>query len=267
MSVYRNDVIGLFQNAVRSILEQEAEGIDARIYLGIDGDIPSEIEEYVNQEPSRFYKIVRNKQNQGLAAILNKLIDSLEDEEFVFRMDADDSSRQGRIKKQVEFLRNNPEIGLVGSAILEVNTDGSVKGTRNYPISDTEIRKYMWIGSPYAHPSVAFRRSLFNGDVRYPTNYLYNEDVALWFKLAKANIKGANLAEPLYSLTITDSFYKRRQFLKAKNEFRAYMGGLWDLNGISWRYIFPVLRFLSRLMPEKAVKKLYTSNLRFKLMN
>ncbi len=53
----------------------------------------------INDNKDIFYKIIKNKYNMGLAKTLNKLIEVLEDEEYIFRIDADDICRSDRVQK------------------------------------------------------------------------------------------------------------------------------------------------------------------------
>ncbi len=60
-------------------------------------------EHFVRRNPRHgIHKTVRNESKLGLARSLNRLLDSLEDEDFVFRMDSDDYSHTDRISRQVE---------------------------------------------------------------------------------------------------------------------------------------------------------------------
>lgn len=267
MCVYCNDSPQRFVAAVQSMVKQDYDGVAPHIYLGVDGEIPKEIESYIQKNYDLFYKVVKNDNNLGLAKTLNKLIDLLEDESYIFRMDADDISNQNRVKKQVSFFKENRDVSMVGSAVYEVNEKNNDKILRTYPKNDAQIREYIWKASPFAHPTVAFKKDVFDIGLRYPCDVPYNEDIGFWFNAIQRGLKGANIAEPLYRLTVSPSFYKRRSYQKSKVELLVYCKGLWRLYGISWKYIFPFLRFVSRLFPGRVVEKLYSSKLRSKLLN
>jgi hypothetical protein len=38
--------------------------------------------------------------------------------------------------------------------------------------------------------------------------------------------------------------------------------GIWRLEGVTWRYVFPLARLLLRLSPERVSRWLYASRLR-----
>ena len=77
MTVYRNDKLEYFKEAVESIEKQDYGFENINIYLGIDGKIPNDIEMYINENSNAFYKIIRNSKNMGLAYTLNRLIENL----------------------------------------------------------------------------------------------------------------------------------------------------------------------------------------------
>ena len=86
-------------------------------------------------------------------------------------MDSDDEMHPDRIKEQVEFLNANSSVGLISSKVLykaENSEDFSGKGYSLYVdwinqiLSHNEIKLHRFEESPFAHPSVAFRRTLIH---------------------------------------------------------------------------------------------------------
>ena len=55
---------------------------------------------------------------------------------------------------------------------------------------------------------------------------------------------------------------QRRSRMKAKTEFYAYMRGIKDLYGFSWRYIYPITRYVFRLLPPSVIEVIYGSKIR-----
>lgn len=260
LPVYAGDKPEWFAEALKSVEMQEYPSSKIHIYIGIDGKIPHSIEEIISEKEKSIYKIVKNENNLGLCAILNKLIDHLSDEKYVFRMDADDVCEKNRFSKQVEYMERNPDIDVLGSAIVEVDEKGNELFVRIYPEDNESIRKYICKGSPLAHSTVCFRRNIFYNGIRYPGKLL-NEDIALWFLLLEKGYKISNLRETLVKFRRTESLYSRRRS-SSLTELKVYLQGIWKLHGISFRYIFPILRFLFRLMPHNVIRKLYNSSIR-----
>jgi cellulose synthase/poly-beta-1,6-N-acetylglucosamine synthase-like glycosyltransferase len=266
MSVYQNDNPAFFEEAINSIVSQSYGIENIRIYLAIDGEVPQEIKDIMEKHKKFFYKVEQIMPNKGLANALNVLIASLEDEEYIFRMDSDDIARENRIQKQVEFMQKNSEIGICGMAIEEFLKNGD-KNIRKYPATNEKILANIHKISPFAHPSVCFRKSALQKLEKYPTGYHLCEDIALWFEAAKKEIKMANLSEIGLNFRIQSNFYKRRSLSKALSEFMVYWNGTIELFGINLKLLFPTARLIFRLMPKFVIKLAYNSRLRKKLLN
>jgi glycosyltransferase involved in cell wall biosynthesis len=106
MSVYGRDDPQLFERALASIEQQDYQDATVRIYLCIDGPVSGGITSVIVRHT--IYKTLQNESRLGLARSLNRLLDALEDEEFVFRMDSDDDSHVHRISRQVAELKRRP---------------------------------------------------------------------------------------------------------------------------------------------------------------
>ncbi len=195
ITVYKNDKLEYFKEAIESIINQDYGFEDINIYLGIDGQLSNELEAYIKNGKNLFYKIVRNEENNGLAYTLNKLIDNLENEEYIFRMDSDDICKLDRVSKQINFMEKNKSIEILGGAIEEKNENGKIRMIRTYPKSNQEAKNYIYKASIFAHPTVCFRKSFFDKGFRYNIKYRFSQDLELWYKALRYNIKISNLDE------------------------------------------------------------------------
>jgi len=105
--------------------------------------------------------------------------------EYIARMDADDEMLPGRLRKQVEFLDANPQIVLVSGQVVYRGDWMTACGFSSYvdqlnSIQTTdEIRKYRFIESPIAHPSVMFRNAAIDRKPLYRKG-TFPEDYELW---------------------------------------------------------------------------------------
>ena len=261
MSVYAKDDPKLFHRALRSIEEQDYKASPIRIYLCVDGQVGADIEDVLKAHKAAIYKVLRNPTNIGLAGSLNRLIDSLEDEAFVFRMDSDDYSRPYRIREQIEALQENPDIDILGGAITEVDPEGRVLRSFSYPKEQEEILDYITRRCPLAHPTVCFRRSAIGVFGHYP-DVSPAEDIALWFKCLDLGLTISNIDSVLVEFSVSKDFYRRRGPKKAFKELKVKLSGVWRLRGLTWRLIFPLLLFALRLSPQFIVERIYNSRLR-----
>ncbi len=179
ITVYKNDKLEFFKQAVESILKQDCGFENINIYLGIDGELLDETANYIESNKEQFYHIVQNESNKGLAFTLNRLIEILEDEEFVFRMDSDDICKNDRVSKQVAFMEQHKNISIIGGAIEEFGEDGVVKMTRTYPKTTKEAKQFIAKASIFAHPAVCFRKTFFEKGFKYSEQYRFSQDLAL----------------------------------------------------------------------------------------
>ena len=134
-------------------------------------------------------------------------------------------------------------------------------GERSYPAYTNKKSKSLFKGTPVAHPTVIMRTEILK-KYRYNTNTSANEDIDLWFRLISDGYTIENINEPLIKYRITDRTFLRRNYKKALNEFKIYFHNLIKLHGFSLLLIFPVLRFVSRLLPSIAIRKVYFSKKR-----
>lgn len=266
ITVYKGDNLEFFQEAIKSICDQTVGFENINIYLGIDGSLNSLTENYINKNKELFYKIVKNEVNKGLAFTLNKLINSLGNEEFIFRMDSDDICKVDRVKKQIKFLNSNSSILICGGAIEEFTEEAGVKMTRYYPNTTREAKNYIYKASIFAHPAVCFKKEFFKKGFRYDANYKFSQDVDLWFRALKYNVQIGNIDDVVLQLRVQSNFYKRRSYKKAFGEYKIYIKGIISNYGISYKLIYPLFRLGFRLFPVFLVEKIYNSNLR-KLLN
>lgn len=204
---------------------------------------------------------VHNHKNLGLTASLNRGL-KLARYPLIARMDSDDIAHPKRFELQVSFLAQHPEIAILGGAIEEFDNT-AIRHTRHYPLSHEEVILSIHRASPLAHPAVMMRREIFRGGLRYDERYRTSQDIALWFDAIAAGYRIANLQEIVLYYRLDDSTFRRRAAQKAWDEFSIYCRGIRQLHGLlSWRYIYPLARFITRLMPSPIIRHLYHGNLR-----
>ena len=168
--------------------------------------------------------------HSGIVAALNFGIEKAS-APFIARMDADDEASPDRLESQFSFLSNQPNIGLAGS-LVEFGGD-SVK-SRGYALhvewmntirSPEEIALNRFIESPFAHPSVMFRRALIERHGGYRQGD-FPEDYELWLRWLDAGVAMAKVPAPLLRwndtsdrLSRTDPRYSPNAFYRCKSEY------------------------------------------------
>ena len=263
MTLYRADPLAAFELALASI-EGQSLAAPIRIYLCVDGPLPDPLETWLGQNASRFHRILRNETNLGLARSLNRMIDILEDEEFVFRMDGDDISLPQRFARQIELMRADPSLGLCGCQAIDIDDAGAEIAPRAYPTEPDRTRSALCRNNPVLHPTYCLRRAVLRDPaIRYPDAYL-SEDLAFLILLTEAGHAISNHPETLFKWRTGANFFKRRRDLRRGwVEMAWYFRALRNQGGLfSPRAIFPVLRFVMRVLPQGWIVWLYGSPLR-----
>lgn len=262
MAVYRGDDPQALAVALESVLGQQfTDEVESHLYLAVDGPVPEGINRVIAERGERIYRIHRLDRNFGLAAALNSLIKELSDEAFIFRMDADDRSDIRRYQVQLDYFRQHPSIDILGTDIIEVDTEKGTRRRISFCRGPDDALAKLCRGVPVAHPTVCFRRHVLDRVGGYPLSGT-NEDIALWFRCAQEGFRFDNVNEPLLDFTVSPHFWSRRSIGKSFSELRCYTTGIWALNGITWKYVYPILRFALRIAPRWLVRLMYASPLR-----
>ena len=269
MSVYHRDNPIFFERALKSVwVDQTLKPIE--IVLVQDGPIPEDLKDIITRWKSKLedkLKIIEHSENKGLTRSLNDAIGTARGE-FLARMDSDDLSERNRFKVQSEYLVNNPDLDVIGGAIEEMDDDENSIGIRKYPSTHEEVMKYIYKGSPLAHPAVMMRRRIFDEGNRYNESYRTSQDLALWFDLLSKGYKIGNVSNVVLRFRRGNDVYERRGKQKAKNELKIYLKGIKSLYGvITPKYFYPLIRYFVRRLPKGLIKFAYNSKLRKKLLN
>lgn len=267
MSVYAAEQYDRLDKALKSIWDDQTLKPD-EIILVEDGPLETELQTLIEQWKDRLQDsliVLKNEVNLGLTKSLNKGLAHVR-HELIARMDSDDISHPCRFEKQVTYLEQHPEIDVLGGFVQEFDNSGALLNIRHYPIEPKDVKLYIAKASPVAHPTVMMRRKIFDAGIRYDEKFRTSQDLALWFKLLSKGYKIANLSDIVLYFRLTEDVFKRRSRAGAIRELKIYTHGIRMLYGVfSWRYIYPIARFIFRMMPLKVSIRIYNSSLRARL--
>ena len=162
--------------------------------------------------------------NAGLAAAQAPLI---------ARMDADDWSHPERHRLQRAFLETHPDVGLTASLVRFGGDRETHAGYAahvdwiNTVRTPAQVGLNRFVESPFAHPSVMFRRELVDLYGGYRDGE-FPEDYELWLRWLDRGVGMAKVEEELLlwndppsRLSRTDSRYSFRAFYRCKAEYLA----------------------------------------------
>jgi glycosyltransferase involved in cell wall biosynthesis len=132
----------------------------------------------------------------GLPKSLNLAISKARGQ-LIARFDSDDICMAERLELQVVFLQAHPEISAVGGAMDVISSEGKFIAHRSYPETSVEIAKRMQLTTSIAHPTVMFRKDVFDQVGGYNTDFRFAEDLDLWLRWINARHCFANLPQVL----------------------------------------------------------------------
>jgi hypothetical protein len=139
---------------------------------------------------------------------------------WVIRADADDFNLPHRFSTLANLIDEKPDLGLIGSAISEVDKFRNHLAVRRVPLLETDIRQFVKTRSPFNHMAVAYRLEYVLACGGYPNIYL-KEDYALWCLMLARNIPVANVDDVLVHASAGSGMYKRRGGWRyAKSEWK-----------------------------------------------
>ena len=180
---------------------------------------------------------------------------------YIARMDADDISLPHRLSTQINYLKNNPEIGIAGGKIKIISESNIEKGFSLYEqwlnklCSSEEIERELFIESPIPNPTAFFRRDIYDllqgyQDPEWAEDYdMWLRAHALGIKMGKPEGVLLHWREHERRLTHNDSRYDNKLFMKAKAYYLSKSHYLKNRNAIIWG-AGPIGAFLYDVLTE-----------------
>ena len=241
-----------FEKSIRSILDQTYSDFEFIICDDGSTDDTFKILEEFTKIDSRI-KLIRNENNLGLSASLNRCIE-ISSGEYIARHDCDDISSAERIEKQISFLDSNPEISLLGTYSYLFDESG-VWGELTFP---TEItRKSFLFRTPHQHGSVVFRKEALvkAGGYRVAKETRRTEDYDLFMRM-HLFAKSANLPEFLYYFCEDKNTLKRRKYRYRIDEAKVRFKGFKKLGLLPGGILYVIKPLAVGLIPSPLLKKI-----------
>lgn len=266
MSVYQNEKPDYLNRALSSIWTEQTLRPD-QIVLVVDGPIPIELEREIDKlksksDSSSIMTIVKLPENRGLTKALNEGL-KYATGDLIARMDSDDISEPYRFERQVAFFESHPEVDIISGSLQEFDAEHECLNIRHYPLTHEDAVKYMVKACPLAHPSVMMRKRIFDDGLRYDEHYRMSQDIKLWYDAVLAGYKLGNIPEVTLFFRREGDVFRRRSRVKAWNEFKIYMSGIYRLKGLfTLSYRYPIARYIFRNLPTPVVKWIYGSQVR-----
>ncbi|MBB3161070.1 glycosyltransferase involved in cell wall biosynthesis [Rhizobium laguerreae] len=241
--------------AVRSILDQSFCDFDFLIIDDASTDATPSILTSLAEEDPRI-KILRLSQNVGLAAALNKGLRSTTSP-LIARMDGDDISDPNRLQVQLNYLRQHPEVDVVGSYARDMDELGVLTGRlRKVPVSTTDTKRLVWC-DPVIHPSAVFHREKILSLGGYDPRLRRRQDYDLWFRAIKAGLIIANIPQPLIDYRVR-SGAGRISLSRSWDQVKIGWRGCWSLGTGPLAYFGVLFPLVLSLVPSRFRQELRT---------
>ncbi len=163
------------REAIDSILSQTFTDFELLIMDdGSTNDVAAVIQEYTDTRIKYFYQ-----KHAGISVARNQLLKQARGK-YIAIMDSDDVSLPERLEKQVKYLDENPNVGLLGGNGIIIPANRPMKYPRN--VSFVKLLH----GCFLIHSSVMWRRDLFEfNKLEYNTDFAYAEDYELWSRAVR----------------------------------------------------------------------------------
>ena len=178
------------------------------------------------------------------------------------RCDSDDVSLKNRFEDQIDFLKKNKEIDVLGSNIIEINDkqDFSIK---KLPEKNNDLKKYSLFRNPINHSSVIFKKNKIINSGNY-IDMPYFEDYYLWLRVLNSGGKFHNIQKNLVLMGVDNNYYNRRSGFKYFIKYFKFLNKIRKDKIIS--YFIYILNLMLRIhivyLPRNIIKKVYNILLR-----
>lgn len=167
--------------AIDSILNQTFN--DFEFIIIYDGSTDRTKEIILEYDDPRIV-LLENETNCGIVVTLNKGLDAAKGE-YIARMDADDISVPERLTIQVEYMDNNPEIGVLGAGLKKFG-DEINEEKRIFSQNSDQLKAELLFATCIAHPTVVMRKAVLDTfHIRYEIEYAGAEDFLMWWRLSQ----------------------------------------------------------------------------------
>ena len=211
------------QEAVESVLAQTAVSLQ---YIVVDDGSTDDTAIYLQSIRDPRLKILQPGR-VGRATALNLALEAAT-ASFIANLDADDLMLPGRLAQQAELLTQQPDIGMVGSAVLWQTANGQQE-PRHFPLDDANLRQRLFTGYPFVHSAVMYRRKTVQQVGGFDPTLPCALDYDLCCRIT-TRTKLANLPEPLAVRRVHGGNFFIQQITSGQ-----YWRALWHIKWGYWR--------------------------------
>lgn len=241
------------RRAIDSILNQTYKDWEFIICDDCSSDNTYDIlQEYQSKYPDKFV-ILKNQVNSKLPYSLNRCLEVAKGT-LIARMDGDDESCPERLERQVDFLNNNHEYSMVGTAMTPFDEHGQkpIRYAKEIPEARDMLRR-----SPFFHATILMRKEAYDrvGGYTVSKRTVRAQDYDMWFRFFALGMRGYNLQEALYLVLEDTNAIKRRTLKTRCYEVQTKIKGYRLLHYPWYLYVFAFKPIFAALTPACIMQK------------
>ena len=167
-------------DALRSVFEQSFEDFECIV---IDDGSTDETSARLDAWSDPRLRVF-NDPHRGLVSALRRGVEEAR-APYIARLDADDTwENPDKLAQQIEYLDRHADCVVVGTWFTLVRPDGSTLSVQP-PTEDRELRRDFLRHATLAHPTVVFRKSVYEAVGGYRKRFDLAEDFDLWFRMGR----------------------------------------------------------------------------------
>lgn len=176
-SYYNN--MKTIKNSLESVFKQSFRNIEIIIYSDGSNDSSDKIVEKIIKNKNNVL-FLRSDKNQGLTKSLNFML-KFSRAKYIARHDADDISKKDRFRQQINFLKKNKNIQVLGTnAIHKSHKKKYIK----VPEKNFDIKNKLSFQNVIIHSSVVILKDVLIKN-KYDKNFTRCQDYELWLRIKK----------------------------------------------------------------------------------
>lgn len=264
MPIYYKENPDYFKVAIDSIINQTLKPDE--IVIVEDGKLTDELDKIIKFYKTQFpdlFNIVSLDNNVGQGEARNAGLKACK-YNYVALMDSDDISAPDRFEKQINYLKEHPQVDVIGSNITEFEeTPEHIISKKVVPLSHDEIFQFGKWRSPMNNMTVVYKKDKVLKAGGYNT-FNFGEDYYLFSKMLMNGAKFYNLEECLVNARAGSRMLAKRVGVKRiLQEIQLF----WKFYRMGYINIFELVRnvtlkFLLRIIPSSLRAWIYKKFLR-----
>ena len=180
---------------IDSILNQSFENYKFIIINDGSQDSSNDI---INNYNDERIQLINNNNNLGLTETLNKGL-HIAKTNYIARIDQDDTSEKDRLQQQMQYLKENRSVKLIGCWGKIIDENDSFIKSIHYPSRKSKILEAFVSYNPFIHSSVIFDKEIALKFYGYPKSFVHAQDFYLWYNIT-SQFEVYNIPEELVNI-------------------------------------------------------------------